>query len=397
MQAQPSAGRLRDRPYVAFTVCQALAMGGWMPILLLLAVFMRDHLGASVIAAMISILIIQSLSTTVSLFAGSVATRWGGRRSLLIGVVGMTLFAGLLSRVDVGWQVIALAPLAGLVIPFYWTGIGTYALQAVVPRQRGAATGISAFVMTVAPGVTAPILTGLGQIYGIGITILGGAGLLALAVVATQRMLPDLAAPNPMAPPAQRFGFANYLRLLRGRNNSVSAFTRLVAGISHGVFQLLSALILLDVTGELSSVGFYLTAGAVGGGVSQILIGALSDRIGRRNLLIAAKAVAACAALLFWRAEILPLLLLASTMQSFSRAAFQTLITAITGDLADPEDIPAVSGLHSSMYSAGVFFGALMGGLLWHLDNRVSFLIVAALIIPSALSAVALPHKSVID
>ncbi len=366
-----------------------------MPILLLLAVYMRDNLGASVIAAMTSILIIQSLASTVGLFAGSVAARWGGRRTFLIGVAGMTLFAGLLSRIDAGWQVIALAPLAGLVIPFYWTGISTYVLQAVAPRQRGAGTGVSAFVMSVAPGVTAPVLTGLGQAYGIGLTILGGAVLLALAVVVTLRLLPELAGTGPAAPDRQRFEFARYLALLRGRHNLVAAFTRLVAGFSHGAFQLLSALILLDVTGELSSVGFYLTAGAFGGGASQILLGALSDRIGRRNLLIAAKVVAAGAALLFWRTELLPLLLLASTMQSFSQSAFQTLITAINGDLVEPEEIPAVSGLHTSLYSAGMFGGALMGGLLWQLDNRIPFLIVGALVIPSAVSAMALPRKTI--
>lgn len=370
-------------------------MGGWMPTLLLLAVYMRDHLGASVIAAMTSILIIQSLSSTVSLFAGSVAARWGGRLTFLIGVVGMTLFAGLLSRIDAGWQAIALAPLAGLVIPFYWTGISTYVLQAVSPRRRGTGTGVSAFVMTVAPGVTAPILTGLGQIYGIGLTILGCAALLALAVAVTQWLLPELAGSHSAGRPEKRFEFVNYVSLLRGRNYSVAAFTRLVAGISHGAFQLLSALILLDVTGELSSVGFYLTAGAIGGGASQILIGALSDRIGRRNLLIASKAAAAAAAFLFWQTDLLTLLLFASTLQSFSQAAFQTLITAITGDLVEPEEIPAVSGLHTSLYSTGMFCGALMGGLLWQLDGRVPFLIVAALIVPSAVSAIALPRKTI--
>jgi MFS family permease len=370
-------------------------MAGWMPILLLLAVYMREYLGASVIAAMTSILIIQSLASIVSLFAGSVATRWGGRRTFLIGVVGMTLFAGLLSRIDAGWQVIALSPLAGLAIPFYWTGISTYVLQAVTPRQRGAGTGVSAFVMSMAPGVSAPILTGLGQNYGIGLTILGGAVLLALAVVVTLRLLPELAGPGRAAPTRPRFEPTRYLSLLRGRHNLAAAFTRLVAGFSHGAFQLLSALILLDVTGELSSVGFYLTAGAIGGGAAQILIGALSDRIGRRNLLIAAKAVSAGAALLFWRTDLLPLLLLASTMQSFSQSAFQTLITAINGDLAEPEEIPAVSGLHSGVYSMGMFGGALLGGLLWQLDNRIPFLIVGSLVIPSAVSAMALPRRTI--
>ena len=394
MKAHPAAGRLRDRPYVVFTACQALAMGGWMPILLLLAVYMRDHLGASVIAAMTTILIIQSLASPVSLLAGSVATRWGGRRIFLIGVAGMTLFAGLLSRIGEGWQVIALAPLAGLVIPFYWTGISTYVLQAVNPRQRGTGTGISAFVMSVAPGITAPVLTFLGQEFGIWLTISGGAALLALAALATLRMLPELASIETVPGSGPKFEFSDYLRLIAGRHNFVAAFVRMVAGASHGVFQLLSALVLLDVTGELAAVGFYLTAGAIGGGASQVLIGALSDRTGRRNLLIAAKFIAAGAAFLFWRADLLLILLLASTMQSFSQSAFQTLITAINGDLVEPEKIPAVSGLHTGMYSAGMFVGALMGGLLWQIDNRLPFLVVGLCIIPSAISALALPRKT---
>ncbi len=369
-------------------------MGGWTPVRALLAVYMRDHLGATVIAAMTTILIIQSVASTVSFLAGSIAARWGGRRTFLIGVIGMTLFAGSLSRITDGWQVIALAPLAGLAVPFYWTGISTYVLQAVNPRQRGMGTGISAFVMSLAPGITAPVLTILGQRVGIWLTLLGGSALLAVAGLVALRLLPELARAESAANGKHRFRFSDYLRILRGRHNLVAAFARLVSGAAFGVFQLISALVLLDLTGQLAAVGFYLTAGAIGGGASQVLVGSLSDRIGRRNLLAAAQLIAAAAALLFWRAEYLPALLLASTMQSFSQAAFQTLLTAISGDLVDPAEIPVVSGLHTSMFSSGMFIGALMGGLLWQLDNRVPFLIAGLFFMPAVASVFALPRRT---
>ncbi|MXX65793.1 MAG: MFS transporter, partial [Chloroflexi bacterium] len=101
-------------------------MGGWLPVLALLAIYMRDHLGSSVLAAMATILVIQTVASVVSLFAGSFASRWGGRLTLLIGTAGMMGFAGLLSLIREGWHVIALAPLAGLVVPFFWTGTSTY-------------------------------------------------------------------------------------------------------------------------------------------------------------------------------------------------------------------------------------------------------------------------------
>lgn len=64
-------------------------MGGWLPVLALLAIYVRDHLGSSVLAAMATILVIQTVASVESLFAGSFASRWAGRLTLLIGTAGM--------------------------------------------------------------------------------------------------------------------------------------------------------------------------------------------------------------------------------------------------------------------------------------------------------------------
>ena len=392
--SDPTAGRLRDRPYVVFTVSQALAMGGWLPVLALLTVYMRDHLGATVIAAMITILIIQSFSSVLSLFAGNFAARWGGRRTLLVGTIGMMVFSALLAAIGEGWQVIAMAPLAGLVVPFFWTGVSTYLLQAVAPAQRGFGTGVNAFVMTLAPGVFGPVLTMLGQQVGIWASVLGGSGLLALASLVTLRILPELGSTRTATPAGHGLQAAAYLQLLGDRQNQVAAGARLVSGLNFGVFQLLSALVLIDLTGQLSAVGYYLTAGAIGGGASQVLVGALSDRIGRRNLLAGAKCIGAAAALLFWRAEFLSLLLLAAIMQSFAQAAYHTLITAITGDLVDPDQIPTISGLHTGMFSLGMLVGALLGGLLFQVDERLAFLVAGLLFLPATAGVLTLPRRT---
>lgn len=369
-------------------------MGGWLPVLALLAIYMRDHLGSTVLAAMVTILVIQTVASTVSLYAGSFASRWGGRRTLLIGTAGMMGFAGLLSLIGEGWQVIALAPLAGLVVPFFWTGTATYLLQSVVPARRGAGTGVNAFVMTLAPGITGPLLTWLGQAVGIWSAILGGAGFLAVSSLVVLAPLPELDRRTGGGVARESFPLAGYLRLLSERFNLAAAFARLISGLNFGVFQLLSALVLLDLTGQLASVGFYLTAGAIGGGASQVLVGALSDRIGRRNLLAGSMLIGAGASLLFWRAEVLSLLLLAATMQAFSHAAYHTLITAISGDLVPPSEIPAISGLHTSSFSAGMVVGALLAGLLWQVDHRVAFLVAALLFAPALYSVFVLPRRT---
>ena len=112
-----------------------------MPVFTLLALLMRDNLGAGVIGAVTTVLIIQVIATGMSLYAGTFAGRWGSRRTYLVGTVGMAIFAGLLGIANEGWQVIALAPLAGLVVPFHWTGTTAYLLQAVSAPRRGFAMG----------------------------------------------------------------------------------------------------------------------------------------------------------------------------------------------------------------------------------------------------------------
>lgn len=390
-ESAPRAGGLTDRPYVALNACFALSVGGWIPVLTLLAVFMRDHLDAGLGGAVITVLIIQVIATGVSLYAGTFAARWGSRKSYLLGTAGMAVFAGLLGVANQGWQVFAVAPLAGLVMPFHWTGTTAYILQAVESRRRGFATGINALVMVAAPGLTGPLLTFLGSEFGLGASVLGGSVFLSAAALAVWLLLPDLPAPSSVG---QVPSFADYPRLLAERANLIAAAARLTMGLSFGMFQLLSALVILDLTDDLATVGFYLSAGAIGGGMSQVLVGAASDRFGRRNLLFLAKLIGIGACLLFWQAPSLLLLLVGATMHWFAQSAYQTLITAVCGDLVAPRDLPTLSGLHTSSFSVGMVVGAVAGGLLWGLEPGLPFLFVAFCLAPVAVALFMLPQRT---
>ena len=385
---------MRDRPFITLNVCFALSVGGWLPVLTVLAVLMRDNLGAGVFGAVIAVLIIQVIATGTSLYAGTFAARWGSRRTYLVGTAGMAVFAGLLGVANEGWQVIALAPLAGLVMPFHWTGIAAYLLQAVNAPRRGFAMGINALVMVGAPGLSGPLLTALGSEFGLGATILGGSAFMVVAALAIWLLLPELPAP-PVG--ARRPSFADYPRLLSERANLIAALARLTMGLTFGVFQLLSALVVLDLTESLASVGFYLSAGAIGGGISQVLVGAASDRFGRRNLLVLAKLIGICAALVFWQAPGLLLLLVGATMHWFAQSAYQTLITAICGDLVPPRDLPTLSGLHTSAFSVGMVVGVLGGGLLWAFDTGLPFLMAAIFLLPIVGALFLLPQRTIRD
>ena len=157
---------------------------------------------------------------------------------------------------------------------------------------------------------------------------------------------------------------------------------------------MLSAFVLLTAIDELAAVGFYLSAGAIGGGASQVLIGSISDRVGRRNLLIATTPFAAAAALIFWRStELLPLLA-GAVMQMFGQSSLQSLLTAVSGDLVNPKDVPIVTGLHTSGFAIGMLIGVTVGGLLWGTVSGLPFLVIALAFIPIVALLFWLPQRT---
>ncbi len=100
--------------------------------------------------------------------------------------------------------------------------------------------------------------------------------------------------------------------------------------------------------------------------------GRLRDWFGRRNLLAAAELIGA--ALLFWRAQLLSVLLIASPPAVFPASGPHDIDHGnISGDRDAPNEIPVVSMSDTGMFSVGMLIGALMGGLLWRTDHCIAF------------------------
>ena len=169
------------RPFVVLNVCFLLSVGGWLPALSLLSVMIRDRLGSSVIAAMLTFLAMQVFAAVLGLYAGGFSARWGSRQTFMVGTAGMAIFTGLILIATYDWQVIVLAALAGMLTPFHWTGINAYMLEAVAPQRRGAAAGMVAFSLVIGPGIFGPLLTLLGDGFGLWATFAGASALLSLS------------------------------------------------------------------------------------------------------------------------------------------------------------------------------------------------------------------------
>ena len=138
------------------------------------------------------------------------------------------------------------------------------------------------------------------------------------------------------------------------------------------------------------TVSFYM----VGIAISQLLLGPLSDRFGRRPVMLAGLALSIVASLGCIQAETLPQLIAARFFQALGGASGMVISRAIIRDLYPRERIGAMISLVVAVMMIAQMLSPLSGGLIetafgWH----AIFYVVAALsIVIAAAVTLALPE-----
>jgi len=98
--------------------------------------------------------------------------------------------------------------------------------------------------------------------------------------------------------------------------------------------------------------------------VSQLVFGPLSDRFGRRPVVIAGLALAFAASSAAWLASSVAALVVARVVQSLGASSGQTISRAIMRDLYDREQAAAMIGLVTSVVVLMPMLAPLIGGVL---------------------------------
>ncbi|MGH3744830.1 MAG: MFS transporter [Mycobacteriales bacterium] len=134
---------------------------------------------------------------------------------------------------------------------------------------------------------------------------------------------------------------------------------------------------------------------AVGVLVALLLLGELSDRIGRRPVLLAGVGLSALSAVAFIAQGGLPALFLGRVLSGLSAGLFTGTATATMVELAPPEDRPRATLAATVVNMGGLGLGPLLAGLVSQhvgLPLRTIFAVDLVLLVPAALLLLAAPE-----
>lgn len=357
-----------------------------------------DVFGLTTATAALSFLVAFGVTKAITnLVAGALADRVGRKPVLVAGwLAGLPVPFIIILAPEWGW-VVAANVLLGINQGLTWSTTVLMKVDLVGPTRRGFALGLNEAAGYLAVAVTAYATGLIAESFGLrpapfflGIAIAGlGLGVSALVVQETHghalheagvRVVGETAAAE--APGA---GTRSWLRLAWRstiQDPSLSAASQaglvnnLNDGLAWGLFPILWSTAGLD----LGQVGLLAAAYPATWGVVQVATGGLSDRIGRKALIVAGMLVQAVAiAAMGLGSGIGPWLVAAIALGLGTAMVYPTLIAVVT-DVADPRQRGAVTGVYRFWRDFGFAVGAVLVGIVTdRFDPRAAILLVAAL------------------
>jgi len=348
--------------------------------------------GLSTATAALSFLIAFGLTKAVTnLVAGALADRVGRKPVLVAGwLIGVPVPFMLILAPDWAW-VIAANVLLGINQGLTWSTTVLMKIDLVGPRNRGLALGLNEASGYVAVASVA-FLTGLiaessglrPAPFFLGIAIVGlglSASVLFVRETRGHAMREADAASGMTLPEAD----PHWLRIawrstISDRSLSAASQAGLVNNLNDAMAWGLLPIVQAAAGLPIAQIGLLAGAYPATWGIAQIGTGALSDRIGRKRLIVAGMLLQALAiASIAISSGFGPWLIGALGLGLGTAMVYPTLI-AVVADVAEPRRRGAVTGVYRFWRDLGFAVGAVLVGLLAdRFDARAAILAVAAL------------------
>lgn len=356
----------------------------------------RESFHVTSLAVLLSFIVSFGLvKGPLNLFAGRLADRWGRRPVLLLGwLLGLPVPWLLLSAPSWGW-VVSANLLLGANQGLAWTMTVTSKIDLVGPRQRGLALGINEFSGYIGVALASAATGALASRFGLrpapfllaaGISVVG----LLISLLWVRETLGYTkieAAGLPAAPDGGKPTLGEVFARVSWRDPALFACSQ--AGMLNkfsdtAVWGLVPVAMAAQRWGA-GAIGAVAGTYALAWGVAQLATGALSDRIGRKPLIVAGLVVNGAGLLTAATARSWPTWMGAAVVMGLGTALLYPVLLAAVSDAAHPSWRGTALGVYRMWRDGGYALGGVAVGLgaVW-LNPHGAFLALGLLLFVSA-------------
>jgi MFS family permease len=322
-----------------------------------------------VVSFIVSFGVVKALANLVS---GQLADAWGRKRVLVLGwLVGLPVPFMIIWAPSWGW-IIAANALLGINQGLAWSMTVIMKVDLVGPKSRGLAVGLNEFAGYLAVGVTAFLTGYLASRYGlrpvpiylgIGYAVLGS--LLSIMLIRDTRGHVRLeAAAHSQQPTSMSFRDIFVLTSFRDRNLFAASQAGLVNnlndGMSWGIFPLFFASFGLGI----ERIGILKAIYPATWGILQIATGPLSDRWGRKGLIVAGMWIQSAGLFLTAATREFEWWLIGSLLLGVGTAMVYPSLIAAVSDASHPTWRARSLSVYRFWRDLGYAIGALSAGII---------------------------------
>ncbi len=346
---------------------------------------------ASYTAALTFILAFGVSKAATNYLAGTWCERFGRKPVLVAGWLVAFPVPLLLIFADAWWIVVAANVLLGISQGLTWSTTVIMKIDLVGPERRGLAMGLNESAGYLAVAMTA-VLTGYIAAHAgmrpapflVGVAYVAlGIGISTLAVHETRDVARQESSRHER-PRDLSDGQVFVLTTLRDPALSSASQAGLVNNLNDGVAWGLFPIVFMSAGLSVGEVGLLVAAYPAVWGAGQLVTGPLSDRWGRKHLIVGGMVLQAIALAVIASAHTFTWWAVASALLGAGTAMVYPTLLAVVGDVAHPSWRARAVGVYRLWRDLGFAAGALLAGALadaWGV--RAAIWVVAALTVSS--------------
>lgn len=333
-----------------------------------------------VLSFLVSFGVVKALA---NLLAGRWSDHYGRKPILILGwLIGLPVPLLIIFAPSWNWIVFANV-LLGINQGLCWSTTIIMKIDLVGPQQRGLAMGLNEFAGYLAVSLTALATGYLAATYGLrpapfypGVIFVVLGLLFSIVFVretqAHVQQEEQLAAAN--LPQKQKPSFAEILLLTSWKDRALFSASQagLINNLNDGVVWGLIPIFLAGAGLPLAQIGIVAAVYPGVWGISQLATGVLSDRWGRKGMIVAGMFVQAVGIGLFVIGKSYAIWLAGATLLGLGTALVYPTLLAVISDVAAPSWRASAVGVYRLWRDGGTAVGALAAGMLADVFNMTT-------------------------